>query len=156
MRKIFNTLLVTCSFLFLLSFSNCNPKGQTGEIDFENTSQKEENKVPHIAAPKFNADSAFYFVKKQVDFGPRVPNSGEHRACGDYLIETLESLGASVIVQEIEVRAYNGKLLKGRNFSEERMYTHLSQISSYRRQRFLLQNPGIYRTTLTARNLCTV
>ena len=52
--------------IFFLSFSSCNPKGQTGEIDFENTSQKEENKVPHIAAPKFNADSAFYFVKKQV------------------------------------------------------------------------------------------
>jgi hypothetical protein len=115
MLKTFHTFITICSFIFLLGASGCTPKGQTGEIDFENTAKKEENKVPRIAAPTFNADSAFYFIEKQVGFGFRVPNSAEHEACGDYLIATLKDLGANVVVQELEVRAYNGKLLKGRN-----------------------------------------
>ena len=40
--------------------------------------------------PQFDADSAYLYVKNQVDFGPRVPNTKEHVACGNYLAGQLE------------------------------------------------------------------
>ena len=45
-----------------------------------------------VVVPAFNADSAYRYVKEQVDFGPRVPNTAAHRACGDYLINKLEAV----------------------------------------------------------------
>src|SRR5687767_15761299 len=35
-----------------------------------------------VTVPDFNADSAYFFVKKQVDFGPRIPNTDAHRKAG--------------------------------------------------------------------------
>lgn len=49
--------------------------------------KKEEVK---LIVPKFNKDSAFYYVKKQTEFGPRVPNSKAHKQCGDYLVGFLK------------------------------------------------------------------
>lgn len=63
----------------------------------------------------FNADSAFAYVQKQVDFGPRVPNSTSHKACGDWLIAKLKQFGASVTVQSFAATAYNGTKLQARN-----------------------------------------
>src|SRR5690606_17278509 len=68
-----------------------------------------------VNVPTFNADSAYYFVQKQVDFGPRVPNTPAHRQAGDYFIKTLESFGAVVQVQEFESTTFDGKKLKLRN-----------------------------------------
>lgn len=65
--------------------------------------------------PEFNADSAYQFIAAQVDFGPRVPNTKEHRACGDYLIEQLKRFGAGLTVQEMNLSAYNGDQLHARN-----------------------------------------
>jgi hypothetical protein len=70
---------------------------------------------PEIKAPDFNADSAFAFVKAQVDFGPRVPNTKAHVACGDYLIAQMKRWSDTVIVQSGVVTAYDGTKLKFRN-----------------------------------------
>ena len=66
-------------------------------------------------SPHFDADSAFLFVKKQVDFGPRVPNSAAHIACGNYLVEKLEEFGAQVIEQKTILKTYDGIALDVRN-----------------------------------------
>ena len=66
-------------------------------------------------SPGFNADSAYHFVEKQVLFGPRVPNSSEHVACGNYLVEQLKRFGADVTEQKADLKAYNGTILKARN-----------------------------------------
>ncbi|MDU1892436.1 MAG: M28 family peptidase [Dysgonomonas sp.] len=66
-------------------------------------------------SPDFNADSAYYFVDKQVAFGPRVPNTKEHIACGDYLVAELKRFGADVQEQKMVVTAYNGTKLNARN-----------------------------------------
>lgn len=47
-------------------------------------------------APPFNADRAFADLKKQVEFGPRVPNLASHRACRDFLVKTLKPLADQV------------------------------------------------------------
>ncbi|MFN3403377.1 MAG: M28 family peptidase [Cytophagaceae bacterium] len=68
-----------------------------------------------IAPPDFNADSAYKFVAEQVNFGPRVPNTPQHRKCGDYLIKQLERFGATTEVQAFQAKAYNGTMLDLRN-----------------------------------------
>ncbi|MDR3706376.1 MAG: M28 family peptidase [Paludibacteraceae bacterium] len=68
-----------------------------------------------ISIPKFDADSAYKYVKTQVDFGPRVPNSKAHESCGDYLIKEMTRFGAKVTVQATNLVGYDGKNLKARN-----------------------------------------
>ena len=68
-----------------------------------------------VASPAFNADSAYQFVKKQVDFGPRVPNTAAHTACGDYLVNTLKKYGLEVTEQTFVATTYDGKKLNARN-----------------------------------------
>ena len=41
--------------------------------------------------PNFNTDSAYSFIEKQVSFGPRIPNTANHIACGDWLVKKLNS-----------------------------------------------------------------
>ncbi len=94
------------SILLLTLISSCGesttPKCETPETE-------------KIVAPDFSADSAFSFVQKQVDFGPRVPNTPEHDACGQWLASELERFGADVIVQKARARAFDGKLLELQN-----------------------------------------
>lgn len=63
----------------------------------------------------FDADSAYSYVKRQVDFGPRVPNSSAHKACGDWLVAELERHGASVTQQNASLKAFDGTPLNARN-----------------------------------------
>jgi len=65
--------------------------------------------------PVFQQDSAYAYVQRQVDFGPRVPGTAAHRACGDYLVASLAGFGAQVIEQTAQVRAYDGSWLDMRN-----------------------------------------
>ena len=46
------------------------------------------------AVEAFSADSAFSYVKRQTDFGPRVPNTDAHRRAGDWIAATLRRHGA--------------------------------------------------------------
>ena len=48
-----------------------------------------------VNVPGFNADSAYSYVKAQVDFGPRVPNTKAHVECGEYLASELDLRGIS-------------------------------------------------------------
>ena len=68
-----------------------------------------------VIVPIFDADSAYSFVASQVAFGPRVPNSEAHRACGDYLENKLRAYGAEVVAQNVTLTAYNGDKLQARN-----------------------------------------
>ncbi len=67
------------------------------------------------ATPTFNADSAYTYVEKQVLFGPRVPNTASHKACGDYLAHELRRFGAKVYEQEAVLTAYDNTGLESRN-----------------------------------------
>lgn len=65
--------------------------------------------------PLFDADSAYAFVQQQVDFGPRVPATPAHQACGDWLVAKLKAHGAEVIEQTGQVTIYTGQKLPLRN-----------------------------------------
>jgi glutaminyl-peptide cyclotransferase len=65
--------------------------------------------------PAFNADSAYAFTARQVAFGPRVPNSKAHIACGNYLVAKLKQFGLTVREQPFEAMTFDGTQIKGRN-----------------------------------------
>jgi Zn-dependent M28 family amino/carboxypeptidase len=50
--------------------------------------------------PRFEPDSAYTWIKKQLDFGPRIPGTPPHKACGDWLVAMLERYGAQVYQQQ--------------------------------------------------------
>ena len=64
------------------------------------------------AVPEFSADSAFQFIKKQVDFGPRVPNTYGHVKTREYLEVKLREFAGSnaVFSQEFVEAGYSGEL----------------------------------------------
>ncbi len=68
-----------------------------------------------LPVPDFQADSAYAFIQQQVNFGPRVPNSGSHLACGRWLENKLKQYGAQVQVQEAIVNAFDGTPLRMKN-----------------------------------------
>jgi hypothetical protein len=64
---------------------------------------------------EFDAASAYGFVKKQVEFGPRVPGTTAHAACAEWFVKTLKQWTPDVVVQEFKARAYDGRPLEGKN-----------------------------------------
>lgn len=68
-----------------------------------------------VQAPPFDADSAYAYIAQQVAFGPRVPNTAAHVACGDWLVRELKRHQAEVIEQPGRVRAFDGTILNMRN-----------------------------------------
>ncbi len=92
----------------MLGFVACSNKAKSKD----NESRKITKQVN---VPNFNADSAYQYVKAQVDFGPRVPNTMAHVKCGNYLATKLTELGAKVTNQYADLAAYTGTLLKSRN-----------------------------------------
>jgi Zn-dependent M28 family amino/carboxypeptidase len=104
LRSAFRILLI----LIIAGFVSCTNTNQPKE-------KTAEEKKPEVPVPAFNADSAYSFVKKQTDFGPRVCNTPAHDKCAAYLEAKMHSYGAKVTVQETQVKAFNGKMLKIKN-----------------------------------------
>ena len=90
--------------LTVIQLSACNHANRS--------TQKEEKTV---SVPEFSADSAYKFTQKQVDFGPRVPNTVAHEACAGYLSAELRKSGAEVIEQKADLTAFDGTVLKSTN-----------------------------------------
>ena len=110
----FNYSLLCTLVLFCLLFSNCETeiKRETEtKTTSSNSANKKETSKQKITVPKFNADSAFFFIKKQVDFGPRIPNTKEHISCADWLEKKLTNYGFNVLLQKGKVTAFNGAKL---------------------------------------------
>jgi len=79
---------------------------------------KEEPKsIPpaKLVVPIFNQDSAYAFIEKQLSFGPRVPGTDGQVQCKDWMVSTLNRLGAKVIVQECSAVIFNGEEKPGYN-----------------------------------------
>lgn len=103
------SILVFSIFIFSCGTEKEKP---TPDIKPDNHVKPE---IKTVQAPDFNADSAYQFIQKQVDFGPRVPNSEAHKKCGNYLAEKLREYGATVIEQTGQVKAFNDAKLNIKN-----------------------------------------
>ncbi|WP_277485569.1 M28 family peptidase [Catalinimonas alkaloidigena] len=105
-----NQLLIVLSALTLL-LSACQQDAE------QSLAEKTTDTAPQeeIVVPAFNADSAYHFVQRQVDFGPRVPNTSAHLATANFLRETLENYGAEVQIQSFDAPAFDGTSLALQN-----------------------------------------
>lgn len=104
MKKQFVCLFL-CSFLFL----SC------GQQPIKQKNKNETTQISIVQAPNFNADSTYLFIQKQVDFGPRVPNTQAHKLCAEYLANELRRFGAEVIEQRANLKAFDGTILEAVN-----------------------------------------
>lgn len=77
--------------------------------------EKPKQNIPQIAVPDFNPDSAFLAVKKQVDFGPRVPNSEAHKKCAEWFVKEFKRYGLTVIEQKFQAKHFKGGTFNGIN-----------------------------------------
>ena len=98
MRKILIFLLT------VIQFSGCSHATRSTQT---------EEKSGEI--PEFSSDSAYKYTQRQVDFGPRVPNTKAHEDCASYLSAKLKSFGAVVINQNADLQAFDGTLLRSTN-----------------------------------------
>jgi len=104
MKKL--TILAMAFMLFTIS---CNDSKKN-----KSKSIKKEEPIA-ITTPNFNPDSAFYFVKAQTDFGPRVPNTEAHRMCAQFLQNKLQEYCDVVIIQSFTTHTFDGAKINGKN-----------------------------------------
>ncbi|MBN2413318.1 M28 family peptidase [candidate division KSB1 bacterium] len=71
-----NIKILFCVFIFL-TLNGCNSQ----------------------SVPDFDNENAYNYLKKQCEFGPRVPGSTGHQQCKDYLIQTLQRHADNVTPQ---------------------------------------------------------
>ncbi len=96
-------------FVLILSLCSCSSPDHSGQLN------QKEVIVTKTPAPNFNADSAYQYIKDQVNFGPRIPNTAAHDSCAIYLIKKLNSYNLEVKTQKGELEAYNGTKLNFTN-----------------------------------------
>lgn len=68
-----------------------------------------------VLAPAFDADSAYSYVQKQVDFGPRIPGTAAHASCAAYMVNKLKSFGFETMIQKGTVETFDGKKFSLKN-----------------------------------------
>lgn len=85
------TFIALTAFLIVGSYSCKSDKKETPTV------QKLRVKIP-----KFNGETAYRYVEKQLSFGYRIPGTKEHAATKDWYVEQLKSVGAEVEVQEFK------------------------------------------------------
>ncbi|HND86956.1 MAG TPA: M28 family peptidase [Saprospiraceae bacterium] len=78
--------------------------------DDMSTSTTPAKPAVQVDVPAVHADSAFLYVKKQVDFGARVPGSAAHKKCAAWLVSEFKRHGMTVIEQKFKAEAYFGTL----------------------------------------------
>lgn len=95
-----NSLLIFALLFFVAACTPDKPNKPTTKPD-----------KPKVEIPKFNKDSAYAYIQKQVDFGPRVPGTEEHLACANWLEQKLKDFGAKTYRQTATVTAFDGTQL---------------------------------------------
>jgi len=100
-KKIIRLLVIP-----MLIFGSCNQKQKA-----------DETKVPLkiIQVPLFNADSAYFFVEKQVRFGPRVPNTKAHQVAANYFLQQFKKNGATVFEQDFDAITWDNQKVQLKN-----------------------------------------
>lgn len=82
-------LFVNCFFaVAILTLVGCAGNDSKKEVVEEVKTQPAKET---LVVPKVNGDSAYAFVKQQVEFGPRIPGTKPHNYCADWLELKLRS-----------------------------------------------------------------
>ena len=100
-----NTVILFITLLVLFAACNDSHKNKTVK----------QEELTAVQPPNFDPDSAFYFVKVQTDFGPRVPNTEAHKQCAQFFQKQLEKYCDKVFVQSFVTHTYDGIKINGKN-----------------------------------------
>jgi hypothetical protein len=84
-------------------------------VSCKQSPKAQETQINHVSVPVFNADSAYQYTANQVAFGPRVPNTPAHVACGNYLSGELKKFGAEVLEQETTLKLHDNTPIQIKN-----------------------------------------
>lgn len=116
------SLSLALSLLLALFSTACGNKSNAEK-------QPGTKKEPKEVLGNFNADSAYSYIERQLEFGPRVPGTDSHRACGEWLEAMLRRTKPdSLIVQRGEVRAYTGARLPITNLMASYNHTNPNRL----------------------------
>jgi len=102
-------ILIVCFISVLITITSCEQGTKANQSKKKNVEKK------HVLIPQFNGDSAYYFVDKQVSFGPRVPGTTAHQECEAWLIKKFTQYCDTVIVQKFRGRTYDKVTRSGQN-----------------------------------------
>jgi len=80
--------------------------------------------------PKFDGQSAYDFVAKQVAFGHRLPGTETHKKTAEWLVSQFKEYGATVIEQDFTANVHWGEKLPAKNI--------MAQINPSAKKRILL------------------
>ena len=100
---------ITIISLVVLSITSCDNKQNSKPV------AQPAPQVKQVVIPDFNADSAYNYVAKQLEFGPRVPGSEAHKQCAEWFIDFFNDKADTVYVQDFRTRLYNGNGIDGKN-----------------------------------------
>lgn len=104
--------------LIVVLFTSCKEKPQT--------TLPKAHETRFVS--NFNEDSAYMFVKQQVDFGPRVPGTEAHELAAEYLASKLSEYTDTAIVQSFKSRVYTGEIFDSKNIIGVFNPTHRKRI----------------------------
>ncbi|MEE9373015.1 MAG: M28 family peptidase [Saprospiraceae bacterium] len=116
MKKLL-TFLIACIFLMAC-------KGDKKPVVLAPVIKKE------VKVPAFDSESAYAFIEKQLDFGPRVPGTPQHKACKAWIIATMQKMGTTVTIQDFKANFQNLKGIPSTNI--------IAQINPSHKKRILL------------------
>ena len=113
-NRIIYTLVIG---IFLLSCEEDTEKRKSDPI--KNEINKTVAPVVDIERPIFDKDSAYLYVKQQVDFGPRFPNNEAHGRCAIFLKNKLAEFGMQASIQKGKATTFNNKEITIKNIIGE-------------------------------------
>lgn len=104
-------------FIVLLTglFFSCESDKSSERDKGQKTKDKTIVTVPTLEKPDFNADSAYYFIQQQVNFGPRFPNNEAHGKCAIFLKNKLAQYGLTSTIQQGNAKTFNNKNITIKN-----------------------------------------
>ncbi|HZG00880.1 MAG TPA: M28 family peptidase [Chitinophagales bacterium] len=101
------------AFALLLSVAGCECNKNPPVVKDDPSTKPSHANV--VQPPDFSADSAYAYTQTQVNFAPRVPGTPAQMKCAAYFESFFKRLTPNVIVQQADIKIYNGKTVPCRN-----------------------------------------
>lgn len=89
-----------------IALASCKPDKPRTDTKTNDTTTEVKKPAP-VTRPAFSADTAYMYVQKQVDFGPRVPGTVQHAKCAQYLYTELGKYADKVLMQQGEATTFD-------------------------------------------------
>ncbi len=112
MKKIF---LLSSYILLIFTFTQCTAPNSADNKELQNNNQ--QNTVENFwnKTPSFNADSCYWYIKYQVQLGPRNPGSKAHEKSIEWLKKFFENSQLTTSLQKFPAATYDNQQWIGTN-----------------------------------------